>query len=306
MAVYPYQSQEVRDLAWACFSPALLLSDALQSDIGNAVFTLTAQRRAWLERLDRDAGPLLAHLAGQRNKRLGLYFESLWHFFLSNDPEVELIANNLPVYTDDRTLGEFDCIYYCRRRQQHVHLELAVKFYLGAPAELPGGEISEWRNWLGPNTRDRLDLKLSHLLQHQIRLSDLPPASAELRRLGIEHPRREIEIKGYLFQPADAALPPPRGFNPGQKFCDWLSIDRLRPSLEQARADGFQVLPRSHWLSPARADDFQAISNASRLADALSAHFQQSERPLLVAAFDSHGDETTRFFVTGAHWPNLS
>jgi hypothetical protein len=306
MPVYPYQNREVRDLAWACFSPPLLLSQSLQDGIGNARFPLTTQRRAWLERLDRDPRPLQEHLSQLRSQRLGLYFESLWQFFLSSDPEVKLIAHNLPVYGDDRTLGEFDCIYYCRRRHRPIHLELAVKFYLGAPHIDPSEETSDWRNWLGPNTRDRLDLKLSRLLEHQIRLSELPEAKAQLQRLGIDQPIREIEVKGYLFQPSGTVYPPPMAFNPEQKINTWLSIARLSSTLEKASNPGFMVLPRSHWLSPAKADGLQAAWKADRLVDELSAHFRDTERPLLVAGLDAQGNENERFFVTGAHWPNLA
>ena len=129
-----YHTREVRDLAWACFSPPLLLSPGLaqpEEAVSNCGLGLTDARRSWLERLDRDARPLLEHLARRRGSRLGIYFEQLWHFFLTEDPAVDLVAHNLPVRADGRTIGEFDCLYYCRERRRHVHLELAVKYYLG-------------------------------------------------------------------------------------------------------------------------------------------------------------------------------
>jgi hypothetical protein len=109
MSIYPYQTLEVRDLAWACFSPPLMDTARLavgRADVENCSFPLTPLRRAWLEKLDRDASPLLTHLSVLHSRRLGVYFESLWHFFLAQDPEVELVAHNLPVTSDGRTLGE--------------------------------------------------------------------------------------------------------------------------------------------------------------------------------------------------------
>ena len=67
-------------------------------------FELDAQRRRWLVQLDEQPEPLLAHLAARRSRRLGLYFESLWHFFLQQDPATDLLATNLAVRTADRTL----------------------------------------------------------------------------------------------------------------------------------------------------------------------------------------------------------
>ena len=114
-----YRTPAVRDLAWACFSPPLLHNDQLLADPGgltNCYLELTPQRRDWLAALDRDPSALLEHLAVNAPRRLGLYFERLWHFFLQADPAVELLAHNLPVRDGGVTLGEFDCLYYCRRR----------------------------------------------------------------------------------------------------------------------------------------------------------------------------------------------
>ena len=162
MGIYPYQTREVRDLAWACFAPPLLVTRELgvhAAGAGNCAFPLSGGRQLWLEKLDRDATPLLEHLSSIRSQRLGLYFESLWHFFLAQDEEVDLVARNLPVNRDGRTIGEFDCLYFCRRRNCHVHLELAVKFYLGWPTQTEPGDTSLASEWLGPNARDRLDIK---------------------------------------------------------------------------------------------------------------------------------------------------
>ncbi|MEQ8803961.1 MAG: DUF1853 family protein, partial [Haliea sp.] len=123
----------VRDLAWACLGPPLLQMETLKSASGvtTASLTLTAARARWLQQLDRQPQPLLTWLEARPATRLGLYFEHLWHFFLQQDSATELIAHNLPLSSNGRTVGEFDCLYYCHERRRPVHLELAVKFYLG-------------------------------------------------------------------------------------------------------------------------------------------------------------------------------
>lgn len=235
--------------------------------------------------------------------RLGIYFEHLWHFFLAADSAVELVAHNLPVREGGKTVGEFDCLYYCHQRRRHVHLELAVKYYLGYRPAACGSQLTPGEIWLGPDTRDRLDLKVGHLMQRQIRLGDHPAAAGELRRLGIADLAREVEIKGYLFQPCVAPLPPPRGFNRERRFGRWLAFDRLGNYLEGLDCDQFLVLPRLAWLAPASAVPGQG-DDQNDLLGRLGRHFSGHRRTQLVAALGADGSERERFFVTDSRWPH--
>jgi hypothetical protein len=305
--LYPYQTREVRDLAWACFSPTLLSAQQLADDghnVADCDLPLTPARRLWLEQLDRNATPLLEHLAGGRSQRLGIYFEQLWHFFLSRDPALELVAHNLPVRDGGRTLGEFDCIYRCHQRQRYYHLELAVKFYLGHRQATTSATASHWHEWLGPNTQDRLDRKIARLFQHQIRLADTPAGRTCLASQGIPEPAREVSLKGYLFQPVRDSLPPPYGFNAPQSLGQWLPVDQLQEYLPQ-RLDSqtFLLLPRNQWLGPARTDRAADILDRPALVKRLHCHFAQGDRARLVAGLNHNGDETHRFFVTPVGWP---
>jgi hypothetical protein len=306
IALYPYQTREVRDLAWACFSPTLLGARDLADDghnVADCDLPLTPARRLWLEQLDRDATPLLNHLADARGQRLGSYFEQLWHFFLSTDPALELVAHNLPVQGSRRTLGEFDCIYRCRDRQRYYHLELAVKFFLGHRQDTTGEAASHWHEWLGPNSHDSLDKKLDRLFRHQIRLGDTTPGRERLASLGIQAPAREVVIKGYLFQPVADLLPPPYGFNEQNPLGRWLPIDRLEAFLERMETRAFLPLPRHRWLGPARADQAAAIFDRYGLAKHLHCHIAETARAQLVAGLNHCGEESHRFFVTPAQWP---
>ena len=85
----PLKNQAVRDLAWACFGPNLVDDFSPWpgfSAIGNGHFKLTVERRQWLLQLDRQPSVLLQHLTHRRSPRLGIYFESLWQFFIEQDP----------------------------------------------------------------------------------------------------------------------------------------------------------------------------------------------------------------------------
>jgi hypothetical protein len=300
MLALPYRQREVRDLAWACFSPPLLHSDQLGiAGVDDAAFPFSAQRRHWLARLDADPEPLRDFLNVASPQRLGLYFERLWQFFLSRDPEVELVAHNLPVREGGRTIGEFDCLYYCRRRQRHCHLELAVKYYLahGDTAAPPGA----WDIWLGPDSNDRLDRKLQRLLSHQTRLAEHPAGQAALAALGVNAPLRELGIKGCLFHHPARAVAPPRGFNQQHALQHWRRVSELTRTL--AESQRYQVLPRLQWLSPAVCEAEAGSLDHDTLLSTLRSHFRRHRSPQLVATLDSAGREQNRFFVTDEYWP---
>ena len=289
----------VRDLAWACFSPPLLQSGALPGvgpTLGNVELPLTDARREWLAALDRAPQRLLSHLAQRSSSRLGLDFERLWHFFLSEDAETDLVAHNLPVREAGQTVGEFDCLYYCHRRERHVHLELAVKFYL----QQPGADGGDWSHWIGPNREDRLDRKLNRLLQHQLRLAEQAAAAPALEALGISELDHELEIKGRLFHRdgAERVLPPacpPTAEAPWHGTLAQVT-DRLSVKYR------YLPLQRAQWLSPRVAAVEDTPLSASELLPRLGQLLQATGRPQQVAALDGQGMERERFFVTPQDW----
>src|SRR5690606_32898773 len=132
----------------------------------------------WLADLDRDPRPLLEALADRHSSRLGLYFESLWKFYIEQHPDWELLGHNLQIGSAGRTRGAFD--FLCRYRDEYWHLELAMKLYLGLKDSLDPGA---WHQWWGPNCNDRLDIKLNHLTQRQLTLSTDPQGREALDTL---------------------------------------------------------------------------------------------------------------------------
>ena len=306
--IYPYKTQKVRDLAWACFSPALLdLSKTCFSapSISSCGLALSPARQSWLAQLDRDSSALDLHLSRRPTHRLGIYFEQLWHFFLQQDPEIELICHNLPIQHQGRTLGEFDCLYYCYQRKHYIHLELAVKYFLRLPRAGDSATSNGLSEWVGPDNRDRLDLKLQQLLQRQILLGDHPAAQQTLTGLGIDKLSKEIALKGYLFQAAPHTTGP-EGYNYDCRLNSWVSFNKIRPHCSTLNATTYLIPPKMKWLSPIYCDHACETMTEDELQTHLTRYFAQDYYPLLIAALDDSGNELSRFFATSKNWPDIT
>ncbi|MDJ0878554.1 MAG: DUF1853 family protein [Halieaceae bacterium] len=283
-----YRDPYVRDLAWAGFSPLLMRGPGL----AGAGLEFNTFWRDHLAQLDAKPDTLREFLGDTPSGRLGLYYERLWHYLLLQDPDTKLLAHNLPVQDGRRTVGEFDCLYWCRRRESHVHLELAVKFYLG----VPGTDV-----WLGPGQHDRLDQKLHHLTSHQSRLAMHPAAKTALRKLGIEECQGVVDIKGYLFAPENG-MPAPEYHHAANELRHWHTLTEF----SELHADGdmdWQEIPRRRWLAPYASED-GPVRSSDELMEMLESQLQGDGRPVQLAACDDHGREQTRCFVTPDDWPS--
>ncbi|MEQ8514944.1 MAG: DUF1853 family protein [Chromatocurvus sp.] len=315
-ALRQLENPVVRDLAWAVFSEDLILADALaprpQALYACSLSDLTPARLAWLKALDRAPQPLLDHVGPRVGQRLGLYFESLWHFFLRCDPTVELLSHNLPVRDAGRTVGEFDCLYRCHDSGDIVHLELAVKFYLHTGAG-SGGTGDDRADWLGPGRRDRLDHKLTHLAGHQTRLAEHPAAQRLLKSRSMVPERVEVAVKGRLFCRPDQPCLPPTGFNPARSLLQWDYVDALTGVAgDENIGPGHRILPRHQWLAPlglsqdlpSEASPAPLYIGTAALQDALRERFAAGSGPLLVASLDAAHCECQRFFIAPPGWPD--
>ncbi|SUP09810.1 type II citrate synthase [Vibrio metschnikovii] len=96
----------------------------------------------------------------QGNQRLGFIYQFLCQQLFTATPRYNAVSEEIQLNQQGTTLGSIDFIAKNRKTEQYEHWEVAVKFYL-----LHQG------NWYGPNAEDRLDLKLNHMLNHQLPLS---------------------------------------------------------------------------------------------------------------------------------------
>lgn len=293
---------QVRDLAWALLSPPLLTDTPAPQR-----HPLAASRWAshpgeladWLLLHDHQPAVLVDWLSQHNVRRLGLYYERLWQFALSQAPDVDLLVANLPIRQGGHTLGELDLLLHDAEGVHH--LELAVKFYLG----LGTGNRCEHDHWVGPGAHDRLDIKLQRLCQHQLQL----PRSAHAKALLAEVTRLDIDsalwLGGYLFQPWPAGCELPAGANPQHQGGHWLrQCDWPLHSAAIDSASRWQPLPRQAWLAPAQLKDGNLCSEeqlARWTADANSTQARLLVR--LEPGARQHWVERERLFLVPDSWP---
>jgi uncharacterized protein len=179
----------------------------------------------------------------ERHKRIGLYFEDLWKFWLNNTPDYQVILHNVQVQSDKNTLGAFDLIVM-NEREEFEHWELAIKFYLGL------NNSQNWNQWVGPNNNDKLSIKLEKMRNKQIELSNHPEGKLFLENQNIEKiSRRRIIIKGMFFKQWTSNVSP----ESANKNCEtgiWLEQHQISSYVRQFPFTyRYSVRTKPDWLS---------------------------------------------------------
>ncbi|TAL93465.1 MAG: DUF1853 family protein [Paraburkholderia sp.] len=297
----------VRDLAWLLFSQDLLRAQPPAGVLAR-LFETPAEEVAtiaWLHALDAGPDGLHRHIAASRITRLGRYAECLLGWFLQHGPAARLVAANVALRRAGVTLGECDFLVETASGRR-LHWELAVKCYLHA-----GAGRAQLADYVGPNLQDRFDLKLSHLLDHQLPLS----AREEFATLGHRGPwEPAMFLKGWLFYGAtgsetDAAQDAPQ-IDPAHAR-GWWTTRSDWPAFSATQAATWKVLPRLEWLAPRRyeASDASEPSPEAVFVDAatLLNQLERQTGPTMVASFvrDEAGRwiEQSRGFIVPDDWP---
>lgn len=301
----------LRDLAWLVATPDLIELPPPIPCGGRPTLKelgLEGTLLPWLRQL---AEPSLTALNGQRANRMGHYHERLWHTLLDHAPNTRMLAHNVRVTRQRITLGELDMLYRTRDNPAPVHLEVAIKFYLGLP-EGPGSPTSQSR-WIGPGGADSLALKSAHLQRHQLPLSTTLPALKTLthwlapRDLGIagvglaEQLTQRLAMPGVLYYPWHAALPAPEGATPDHRRGIWCYLSHW-PELMSRLAEIPRVawLEKPHWLAPPLHSDFRpAAEQLPAIIDRV--HTWHSPQQVMLYYQDEQRYE--RLFLVPDDWP---
>ncbi len=275
---YCGMNQIEKDTRWLLEQPALM--------------TLTPALDAlpWLRRHLPSWAPDQPWLLPSIQPRLGHYYEDLVNLVLTNTAQLSVIKRNLQIRQGRSTVGEFD--FLGRDDSAGVfHLECAIKFYLRT------GDGSELNHFVGPNRRDRLDLKWAKLIQQQIALSQHPAAQAQLAELGVHVTLRRVLLQGFLFHPFGEPVPRLHpAINPQHSRGWWLRSDEACAVIRSPYR--FKLMAKPFWLYP---DVDAGLLSPEQCLEYLA----QAERPRLVARMtyrDGEWQEWDRGFVVPVAW----
>ncbi|RKQ97171.1 hypothetical protein C7446_2591 [Kushneria sinocarnis] len=303
----------LRDLAWLIDTPPLLES-RLPGAPARAALGLEdrQQRHRWFEALAQDLADLEQHVGAEPSLRLGIYVERLWQIILARAPATRLLAHNLPITRNRRTLGELDLLYEDRERAAPIHLEVAIKFYLGLP-EGPGTATAQSR-WIGTGGPDSLARKHLHLLTHQTRLGRTAEARDALSEFGAPPLRCRMALQGALFYPwqrrtgriDDATrlpeltgMPAPAGAHPAHPAGVWLRWRDWPHFVTTLQLTGVAQLWRPHWLALPGPDEL--LFPESLLPELRQAHARHALPLQLVVGSDRLAP--LRVMLVPDEWP---
>ena len=118
--------QGYQDLIWAAQSHSLL-----RNDLVTGLLSHEQHERLKCGDFVNAFDKFLAGRDGLMNHKVGLYFELLIEFLISNVLQGELTYCGQQVVEKGRTVGEVDFVF--EHQAETWHLETAVKFYLFVP-----------------------------------------------------------------------------------------------------------------------------------------------------------------------------
>ena len=296
------QQPAVRDLAWTLLAAPMLIDSGCAQRHPLTASNWSRQPGLlldWLRQQDQQPAHLQDWLARARSQRLGIYYESLWQFALQQAPGIELLAANLPIRQEGRTLGEIDLLL--RDAEGTHHLELAIKLYLG-PEQGDGHLLVNWR---GAGRADNLERKLQHLANKQLPLSACPAAQDILDSHGIDELHAELWLSGYLFYPWPGGSAAPAGSHPAHARGHWLRQCDWPAFLATSDAQNWQPVRSDCRLAPLLLDPEQCWT-LEQLHLWLST-LPCDAPPCLLAGFtpleNGQWAESTRVMLLNDQWP---
>ena len=193
-----------------------------------------------------------------KQRRSGRYFEALLVALIEADDSLELLAHDLQIQDEKRTIGAFDLLVRCAGNPTVTHLELAFKQYL-----YRGGDATKAAQWVGPRGRDRLNLKAQHMRDHQLMLGKTTAGQAALKARGIDAVTSRALMAGRLFfhrhDFLDGQLPDFPSTCSDTPELGWWCTEQELDDLTGSNSD-WRALPPNYAISPLNTDDCQTLS----------------------------------------------
>jgi uncharacterized protein len=229
-----------RDISAVLSCPTLTLGVKYQID------------NEWLEELRKHAS-IPSYEAYNGNQRLGFYYQWLWLKIINAHSNYELIAEEIQLQWDNKTVGAIDFLVKNKKSNELEHWEVAIKFYL----EHQG-------NWIGPNAKDQLDRKINRMSCHQLELSHHNAYRTQYNSIYGQPAVKRLIMQGRRFN-HDAARnhQPSIEINPNSLTGKWC----FQAEAKVMSSNGIQLreLIKQHWISPPAYEELTAILNTASL-----------------------------------------
>ncbi len=307
--IFNYKNQFVRDLAWVISSPPLFNNKFNPLFFEQEFFYGELNKfLPHLENLDKNPQNLSEHIKNGNTHLLGKYFESLVEYWLEYSESKKLLSHNLQVFKGRNTIGEFDFIYRDLTDNKVYHLECSGKFYIAQK------NVSEHLNFIGPNSIDNLDRKISKIVNEQIILGQTKEGREALIIDDIEEEViPQILFKVYIFYYADLffnnSFIIPKDSNPDHPKGWWIYTKDVDYFLSQKNSKWI-VVERANWISKVILFDDSSILSNKELANKLKNYFSNNNYPLLIAelkeSHENYFEEISRGFVVHNTWPEIN
>ena len=271
------KSAELRDLTSAVLGPPLMNCSNLVSEIELRSLFDSFQEK-W-NQLNADPLPLQKYLEeNTKRHRLGEYFENLLRYFVLHAVHPKLSSFGLPIRDGKVTIGEFDLVFGDGKSAQHW--EAAIKFYLCA------ADPTFARSFVGPETHDRLDLKMKSIFSKQLKLSQNPVARKILSLLGFGEVSSSALVRGVLFYPSDGSQSWkqhlfPDEISPQHLRGWWTPISELKVPGLDLEASTWVILPKARWISSFYSKNKGL--NRAELVELLQEQFKRTDHSTMVA-----------------------
>lgn len=221
----------------------------------------------------------------EKKLRLGHLVEYyVEHEFDSHD-EIEIMAKNLQINDDSRTLGEFDFIIYNKGQLQQI--EVVYKFYL-RDKSLSSDPIKQW---IGPNRNDSLMQKLNKISNAQFPVLSTTEAIKTLHSLGIntDDIEQRVYFKAELYTSVDdkEQISP---LNEAALAGRYYSIDQLQQFVDSK----FYIPVKHDWLIKPHVDvSWMTYENSNQTFKELI----ETEKSALFWRKDKRGNLSKGFLV---------
>jgi uncharacterized protein len=258
----------------------------------------------WLDGLQADSQALLAWMQTKPEVRIGRYAERLLEFYLTHAPSEglhRLVAAHVPLRSDVSglmvTQGELDFLL-TNAQGQHLHWELAVKFFLCTAA----GGVATPADFIGPNGVETLAQKWHKLFARQLTHTPPQPWSAQAWQ-------PQAFTRGWMFYRWGAAVPQCDALHPQHGKGWWTDIATMH-ALPDAP---YAYLPRLHWMAPLTSVAQLGPQAVVLARDAMAEHLRMlwasgarsTDAQMVVQLADNlatnaDADEVQRFFVRPA------